>query len=93
MNPTLSMQLGTRHRAGIGITEETDALAVIVSEETGSISLAVGGNIERDLTVEYLRERLSELLGRYVPPTTLPTPFHNGGAGESGLDSEMERQT
>jgi diadenylate cyclase len=73
MNPVLSTQLGTRHRAGIGITEETDAIAVIVSEETGSISIAVGGNIERDVTVEYLRERMSELLRRYVPPATLPT--------------------
>jgi diadenylate cyclase len=80
MNPKLSMQLGTRHRAGIGITEETDAIAVIVSEETGNISLAVGGNIEREMTVERLRLRLSELLRRYVPPATLPTPmFHNGG--------------
>jgi diadenylate cyclase len=73
MNPVLSTQLGTRHRAGIGITEETDAIAVIVSEETGSISIAVAGHIERDVTVEYLRERLSELLRRYVPPTALPT--------------------
>ena len=73
MNPVLSTQLGTRHRAGIGITEETDAIAVIVSEETGYISMAVAGNIERDITVEYLRERLSELLGSYVPPSALPT--------------------
>jgi diadenylate cyclase len=74
MNPVLSTQLGTRHRAGIGITEETDAIAVIVSEESGAISIAVAGNIERDITVEELRERLSELLRRYVPATTLPTP-------------------
>ena len=74
MNPVLSTQLGTRHRAGIGITEETDAIAVIVSEETGAISIAVAGNIERDISVEALRERLSELLRRYVPQTTLPTP-------------------
>jgi diadenylate cyclase len=74
MNPVLSTQLGTRHRAGIGITEETDAIAVIISEETGAISIAVAGNIERDITVEYLRERLSELLHRYVPPSALPTP-------------------
>ena len=74
MNPVLSTQMGTRHRAGIGITEETDAIAVIVSEENGAISIAVAGNIERDITVETLRERLSELLRRYVPPTTLPTP-------------------
>jgi diadenylate cyclase len=73
MNPVLSTQLGTRHRAGIGITEETDSIAIIVSEETGSISLAVGGAIERDLTVERLRERMGVLLRRYVPPTPLPT--------------------
>src|SRR5499427_6072671 len=75
MNPVLSTQLGTRHRAGIGVTEETDAIAVIVSEETGAISLAVSGKIERDVTVEQLRERLSELLRRYVPPAALPTPI------------------
>jgi diadenylate cyclase len=73
MNPVLSTQLGTRHRAGIGITEETDAIAVIVSEETGAISVAVAGSIERDITPERLRERLSELLHHYVPPATLPT--------------------
>ncbi len=78
MNPVLSTQLGTRHRAGIGVTEETDAIAVIVSEETGSISVAVSGKIERDLTVEQLRSRLGELLSRYVPPATLPTPITNG---------------
>jgi diadenylate cyclase len=73
MNPVLSTQFGTRHRAAIGITEETDAISVVVSEETGSISIAVGGQIERDITVEYLRERLSEVLRRYVPAATLPT--------------------
>jgi diadenylate cyclase len=83
MNPVLSTQMGTRHRAGIGITEETDAIAVIVSEESGAISLAVAGNFERDLTVEQLRERLSTLLRRYVPPATLPTPIENGQEVES----------
>jgi len=73
MNPVLSTQLGTRHRAGIGITEETDAVAVIISEETGTISLAVAGRIERELTVERLRERLSYLLRRYAPAPSLPS--------------------
>ena len=73
MNPLLSTQLGTRHRAGIGITEETDAIAVICSEETGAISFAVGGRIERDLTVEQLRERLGSELRRRMPPVPLPT--------------------
>jgi diadenylate cyclase len=84
MNPVLSTQMGTRHRAGIGITEETDAIAVIVSEESGAISLAVAGNFERDLTVEQLRERLSALLQRYVPPATLPTPIVT--AQEEGME-------
>ncbi len=72
-DPQLSKQLGTRHRAGIGITQETDAIAVVVSEETGSISIASGGEMERDITVERLRERIGELLRRYIPLTTLPT--------------------
>src|SRR6266852_3577259 len=78
MNPVLSTQLGTRHRAGIGITEETDAIAVILSEESGAISLAVAGKIERDMSVEQLRERLSGLLRRYVARSTLPTAITNG---------------
>jgi diadenylate cyclase len=73
MNPVLSTQMGTRHRAGIGITEETDAIAVIVSEESGAISMAVGGKIERDLTAEQLRDRLSSELRRYMSPVVLPT--------------------
>ncbi len=87
MNPVLSTQLGTRHRAGIGITEETDAIAIIVSEETGSISLAVGGAIERDLTVEQLRDRMGTLLRRYVPPTPLPTAV---GSNAGMLEDEPD---
>ena len=87
MDPVLSTQLGTRHRAGIGITEETDAIAVIVSEETGGISLAVAGKIERDISVETLRERLSRLLRTYVAPAILPTSVPNSdGADLSGVD-------
>jgi len=92
MNPVLSTQLGTRHRAGIGITEETDAIAVIVSEETGAISLAVAGNIERDLTAEELRERLSELLRHYVPPSALPTPITTAATeDDEDLGPNLER--
>jgi diadenylate cyclase len=78
MNPLLSTQLGTRHRAGIGITEETDAIAVICSEENGAISLAIGGKIERDLGVEQLRERLGSELRRFMSPVTLPTAVAQG---------------
>jgi diadenylate cyclase len=91
MNPVLSTQLGTRHRAGIGVTEETDAIAVIVSEETGSISLAVAGRIERDLKVEQLRDRLGELLRRYVPPSTLPTSISNGSEASENSGVEGSR--
>jgi len=75
MTPVISPQLGTRHRAAMGITEDTDAIAIAVSEESGAISLCVAGKIERDVTVEYLRERLGLLLHRYLPPAALPTPF------------------
>jgi diadenylate cyclase len=89
MNPLLSTQLGTRHRAGIGITEETDAIAVIVSEETGAISMAMGGKIERDLTVDQLRERLGSELRRYMGPVTLPTPIAQDEESDAALESPL----
>lgn len=54
--------IGLRHRAAMGITEESDAIALVISEETGAISIAVGGKLERDLEKDAFRERLSELL-------------------------------
>ncbi|MGA2354414.1 MAG: diadenylate cyclase CdaA [Terriglobales bacterium] len=92
MNPVLSTQLGTRHRAAIGITEETDAVAVIISEETGTISVAVAGSIERDLTVERLRERLSNLLRRYAPAPTLPGAMEESFVEEESSNSQMSRR-
>ena len=92
MNPVLSTQLGTRHRAGIGITEETDAVAVIISEETGTISMAVAGSIERELTVERLRERLSALLHRYAPTPTLPSPVEESFIEEEPPSSQLSRK-
>ena len=62
VNPRVSKDFGTRHRAAIGLTEETDAVTVIVSEETGRISLALEGGIESGLTADALRRRLRELL-------------------------------
>ena len=62
VSPKLDRDLGTRHRAAIGLTEETDAIAVIVSEERGEISLALEGRIERALAAEDLRARLQQLI-------------------------------
>src|ERR1700755_314891 len=61
-NPRLGKDLGTRHRAAIGITEDTDAVVVVVSEETGLISFVTGGNIIRNLDVSSLRSLLFEAM-------------------------------
>jgi diadenylate cyclase len=62
VNPELSRALGSRHRAAIGVTEDTDALAVVVSEETGIVSLVSGGRIRRELDGRTLRQALLEAL-------------------------------
>jgi diadenylate cyclase len=62
VNAQLSRELGSRHRAAIGVTEDTDALAVVVSEETGVISLVVGGRIRRGLEAASLKAALLEAL-------------------------------
>lgn len=58
VNPALSRTLGSRHRAAIGVTEDTDAIAVVVSEETGTISLVAEGRIRRDLDARSLKQLL-----------------------------------
>jgi diadenylate cyclase len=62
INPRVSRELGTRHRAALGITEENDAIAIVVSEETGAISLALAGALERGFSDQRLRDRLRVLL-------------------------------
>jgi len=61
-NPDVSKNLGTRHRAAIGLTELVDAVAIVVSEETGKISVVIGGRITRDLDSTSLRRVLKRLL-------------------------------
>ena len=63
----LSKELGTRHRAGVGISEVTDSLTVIVSEETGGISVAYKGELKRNITVDELKEQLVMLQNKTVP--------------------------
>ena len=62
MDPTLSKRLGTRHRAALGVAEETDAIALIVSEETGRISIAVDGNMKYNLTLDDFKMTLIDEL-------------------------------
>ena len=61
-NKYVDINLGTRHRAALGISEQSDAVVLVVSEETGVISLAVGGELTRDYTRETLIKKLNELL-------------------------------
>jgi hypothetical protein len=65
---------------------------VIISEETGTISMAVAGSIERDLTVERLRERLSHLLRRYAPAPTLPSPVEESFIEDEPPSSHLSRR-
>ena len=71
-NPNLSSDLGTRHRAGVGISEVTDAVVVIVSEETGTISVAVGGMLKRHLASQTLQRLLTNEL---IPAEEGPKTF------------------
>jgi diadenylate cyclase len=77
VNPVFSAKTGTRHRAGIGITEETDCLAIIVSEETGQISVAAFGDIESGITIERVDERIQQHFGsqRKMTIPGKPSPY------------------
>ena len=65
-NMALSKELGTRHRAGVGISEVTDSLTIIVSEETGRVSIASGGELYRNVDADFLKEKLVKLQNKTV---------------------------
>jgi len=92
-----SERYGTRHRAAIGISEQTDAVVVVVSEETGSISLVVRGRIERNLTETQLRRRLFHLIRPQAPRRAIPFlrrsaegQWHLGGAEDVGAEEPID---
>jgi diadenylate cyclase len=66
-NTAATSQLGTRHRAALGISEQSDAIAVVISEETGQISIAEHGRLQRNLDAERLESQLRSLLNLEVP--------------------------
>ena len=74
-NPALSSKLGTRHRAGIGITEETDCLSLIVSEETGAISVASFGELSHDLPIDEVDVRINQHFGVTASRLRTLSPF------------------
>lgn len=87
-NMDLSKDLGTRHRAGVGISEVTDSLTIIVSEETGAISLASRGELTRNVTAEQLRERLVQLQNKTVDTKKFRRLWKGKGRNEKNSRTE-----
>ena len=90
-NLDLSKELGTRHRAGVGISEVTDSLTVIVSEETGKVSVAYNGGLERSLDADQLRERLQVILNNKGAEEQAGKK--RKGKGKQGKKEQRERKT
>ena len=82
-NYEISNMLGTRHRAALGISENSDAVAVVVSEETGKISMAVNGELMREIDPVYLKRKLEEyMLPEKTDPAKVVKFFGKGGTEE-----------
>ncbi len=87
---TLSKDLGTRHRAGVGISELTDSMTVIVSEETGKISVAYKGQLYRNLSADGLREQLAIVQNK--PQVEKKTKFWQKGRGKKQKDEKENNE-
>lgn len=86
-NPELVRSLGTRHRAAIGITEESDCMTIVVSEMTGRISIALGGNVEQDVSLDRVRLRIIQHFGPIVAaPLGTPVPLIETPAKETSAE-------
>ncbi|MGN0505571.1 MAG: diadenylate cyclase CdaA [Lachnospiraceae bacterium] len=87
-NMRLSKDLGTRHRAGVGISEATDSFTIIVSEETGKVSIARGGSLIYNVDVDFLRSKLSEIQKRKEPEVKKVLSMRRTKSGRSSSKSE-----
>jgi len=92
VRPEVTTRLGTRHRAGLGITEESDAMALIVSEETGAISIASAGEIEQGVTIERAEFRVRRHFGVKAPAAgPARSPQSTAAVEQSERNREHER--
>ena len=86
-NMRISKSLGTRHRAALGMSEVSDALIIVVSEETGAVSVAQGGMLSRNITEKELREKLSSIQDRRVERSRLAALWKGRRKNEKKTDS------
>ena len=84
----LSKDLGTRHRAGVGISEVTDSLTIIVSEETGKISVAYEGKLERSLSGDSLKEKLRTIQDKPEEESRKRILWKGRSKGEKQIDKQ-----